>query len=165
MPDPATQSWQIRSPASDQEWADYYQLRWEILREPWQQPWGSERDEFDASAVHRCAVDENSQILAIGRLHFIDDMTGQIRYMAVTDSHQRCGLGTRILKSLEEAAHQQPCSTLQLNARENAVPFYEQNGYRIIKQSHLLYNRIQHYLMQKHLDTGNSSTTTRQYHG
>jgi predicted GNAT family N-acyltransferase len=141
----------IKSPDSDETWAAYYELRWRILRAPWQQPRGSERDEFDATAVHRCVLDESNKMIAIGRLHFIDDQISQIRYMAVDDSYQRQGAGTQILQALEIVAQQEKYTTIQLHAREISVSFYRRHGYQILGKSHLLYNEIQHYLMQKEL--------------
>ena len=37
---------EIRSPQTLEEWKDYFHLRWQILRDPLQQPVGSERDEY-----------------------------------------------------------------------------------------------------------------------
>ena len=104
----------IKSPDSDAEWAAYYELRWRILRAPWKQPRGSERDEFDAASEHRCVLDKNNKIIAIGRLHFIDDQISLIRYMAVKDSFQRQGLGKLILQSLEVAAQHASSGYIQL---------------------------------------------------
>lgn len=38
-----------------------------------------------------------------------------------------------------------------LNARENAIKFYEKNGYHIIEKSYLLFGKIQHYKMIKRI--------------
>ena len=42
-------------------------------------------------------------------------------------------------------------STIVLDARENAVGFYEKLGYKISKKSYMLFNEIQHYSMIKTL--------------
>lgn len=151
MPEPGTDQWLIKSPETDQEWSAYYELRWRILRAPWQQPRSSEQDELEHTAIHRCLIDKQKNIRAIGRLHLLAPDTGQIRYMAVASTYQRQGLGTRILQSLEAAARQQKCTSVQLYARAAAVPFYQHHGYTLRKKSHLLYNEIQHYLMSKNL--------------
>jgi hypothetical protein len=39
----------------------------------------------------------------------------------------------------------------ELQARENAVAFYERNGFHVVKPSFLLFNEIQHFLMEKML--------------
>ena len=76
----------------------------------------------------------------------------QIRFMAVENGQQRKGYGTRLLTSLEEAARELNLDTIILQARENAVPFYERHGYRVEEKSFLLFDEIQHYLMKKRLD-------------
>ena len=43
---------EIRSPKTDKEWVEYYDLRYRVLRQPWNQPIGSERNEGDASEQH-----------------------------------------------------------------------------------------------------------------
>lgn len=156
LPEQGTAEWLIRSPETDQEWAAYYELRWRILRAPWQQPHGSERDELEQTAVHRCLLDAQNTIRAIGRLHWLAADSGQIRYMAVAGADQKQGLGSRILQSLEAAARQQGYTSIQLHARESAVPFYRHHGYTLRERSHLLYNEIQHYLMTRNLLNTNS---------
>ena len=61
------------------------------------------------------------------------------------------GIGRSILESLEQAAKDKNCNTIVLNARENAVGFYEKRGYKTLKPSHLLFNEIQHFEMTKEL--------------
>lgn len=142
--------YQVTTPTTEEDWQKYYQLRWEILRKPWQQAPGSEKDEFEEKAIHRM-INNGSEIIAIGRLHFTDNQTAQIRYMAVKPAYQNKHLGSQILKSLEQAAINTNAQSLLLHARENAVAFYENHGYKIEKASHLLYGDIQHFLMKKKL--------------
>jgi hypothetical protein len=59
----------IRFPATESEFEAYYALRWKILREPWNQPPGSEKDEFEGEAVHLAAWDDYGKIIGVGRLH------------------------------------------------------------------------------------------------
>ncbi|GMQ88993.1 MAG: hypothetical protein BMS9Abin09_0437 [Gammaproteobacteria bacterium] len=139
----------VRAPQSDADWKAYYDLRWSILRTPWQQH-GSARDETDDTSIHRMVVCKTSgKILAVGRLHRLDDQQGQIRYMAVAHGHERQGNGSLLLASLEQAAQDMGLEKVILHARENALPFYRHHGYTQIKRSFLLFDEIQHYLMHK----------------
>jgi len=140
----------ICSPLTDNEFKNYYALRWQILRAPWKQGKGSEKDEFEESSIHRMAVLCN-EIIACGRLHFIDQQTAQIRYMAVADAFKNSGIGRSILISLEEAARDNKIKTIVLDSREIAVNFYEKHGYQVLEKSHLLFNEIQHYKMLKNI--------------
>lgn len=120
----------IRPPRTAREFEAYYQLRWQVLREPWQQPRGSEQDDLETAAVHRAAF-ETDQLRAVGRLHLIDATTGHIRYMAVHPAAQKRGLGSLILQSLETEACILRLDRLVLNARDSALKFYQQHGYRV----------------------------------
>ena len=137
-----------REPRDEQEWVRYYALRWQVLRQPWQ-PHGPQRDESDATAIHRLVCTPAGDVVAVGRLHRVDDTTGQIRYMAVADGHERRGYGSRLLAALEQAARELPVTTLILQARQDAIPFYLHHGYARREKTFLLFGEIQHYLMRK----------------
>ncbi|MCD6573014.1 MAG: GNAT family N-acetyltransferase [Thermoplasmata archaeon] len=128
----------------------YYELRWEILRKPWNQPRGSERDDMEDKAIHIMACDGN-KIVGVARLHFNGIKEAQIRYMAVEEGYRRRGIGSMMLRRLEEMAKEKGAEYIILNARENAVNFYKKNGYSIIEKSYVLFNEIQHYKMKKKL--------------
>lgn len=140
----------ISSPTLKSEYDAYYSLRWQVLRAPWNQSKGSEKDDLEDNAIHRMAILNNS-IIACGRLHFIDNATALIRYMAVAEDYMKKGFGTKILASLEDAVKDNNYSVIHLHARKGSVSFYEKRGYQLIKKSHLLFNEIQHYKMQKKL--------------
>ncbi|WP_290664722.1 GNAT family N-acetyltransferase [Ignavibacterium sp.] len=138
----------IKSPQTRKEFFDYYDLRWRILRAPWNQPKGSEQDELEGRAIHIIAV-ENNKIVGCGRAHFNSDEEAQIRYMAVENEWQGKGVGKLILDELEKRVIEKGAKKIILHARENVVKFYERNGYKLVKQSHTLFGVIPHYLMEK----------------
>jgi len=109
---------EIRSPQTLKEWRDYFHLRWQILRAPWQQKVGSERDEYDdlEDTVHLAAID--GQIYSIGRLHLISPEQAQIRYMATHPDIRGKMLGSLILGTLEIRAKDVGVQTIILNARK-----------------------------------------------
>ena len=59
---------EIREPKDNSEFEAYYDLRWRILRKPWGQERGSEKDELEEEAFHVIAVD-NGRIIGGGRGH------------------------------------------------------------------------------------------------
>ena len=99
-------------------------------------------------ATHRMALHE-SEVIACGRLHNADETTAQIRYMAVSKSFLRKGIGSKILASLEEVAIENNNKIILIHAREASVGFYKKKGYELLEKSHLLFNEVQHYKMQK----------------
>ncbi|MDI1355698.1 MAG: GNAT family N-acetyltransferase [bacterium] len=124
-------------------------LRYKILRQPWAQAFETSRDDLEESSVNAFIESEHAEVIACGRLQENENKIGQIRYMAVAAEFQGKGLGTLILNFLEDKANAIGLETIQLQARENAVPFYEAKGYRIKEKSFLLWGIIQHYLMEK----------------
>lgn len=141
----------ISSPQSSADYSKYYDLRWRILRAPWQQDKGSEKDDHENTAFHLMAIEKN-HIVAVGRLHFIDDSTAQIRYMAVDSGYEGRGYGKAILTALEKHAMLCKAKKIILDARENAVGFYQKQGYAIINESHVLYGEIRHFRMSRVLN-------------
>ena len=138
----------IRSPRLESEFATYYELRWQLLRQPWGQPRGSERDEFEDDAFHLLAESAN-RILAVGRLHRKAPGVGQIRFMAVAPDVRGQGIGRRLLAELETIARSIGMTRIELAARELAIPFYQHCGYTHSAPGHTLYGKIKHVFMSK----------------
>ena len=137
----------VRSPENDQEWETYYQLRWAILRQPWKQPKGSEKDQLEKESYHAAAFMEDI-LVGVGRINF-EDGVGKIRFMATAPKAERKGVAKMIVQYLEQKARENDIKTIQLNARETALPFYEKQGYQLLQKGHLLYRDIQHYFTEK----------------
>jgi predicted GNAT family N-acyltransferase len=119
----------LRSPKSPDEWGAYYDLRWRILGQPWDQPRGSECDSPDDSAFHLFLLDSAPKPLACGRLHFNAPDEDQVRFMAFDENARGRGSGRRILEGLEAEATRHGAQKLVLNARDNATEFYAKHDY------------------------------------
>ncbi len=141
----------LRAPENADEFAQYYQLRWQILRKPWQQAHGSEQDEREQQSIHRMIIDDKGEVLAVGRLEQSSPYQGQIRYMAVCEALQGQGLGQQIITELELQASKLGMTEIVLNAREDAVRFYQKLSYQQQEVSHVLFNEVTHYRMTKKL--------------
>lgn len=132
------------------QWDEYFRLRWEVLRKPWGQPIGSEKDNLEAEAFHAAILVDN-KIIAVGRLDKIDAYTGQIRYMAVHPDFEGKGWGNYVLANLDQKAKAKGLQKIMLHAREKAINFYLRNNYTLISKSYVLFGEIQHYLMEKQI--------------
>ncbi len=126
-------------------------LRYEILRKPWNQSSETATDELENSSINAFIVDENGKIIACGRLQENENKVGQIRFMAVANDQQGKGLGKQLVAALEKKAIELGLKSIELQARENALGFYKSCQYTIKEKSFLLWGQIQHYLMEKKL--------------
>jgi GNAT superfamily N-acetyltransferase len=140
----------VINPSNDEEWDQYFRIRYEVLRKPWNEPEGSERDAEEDCSWH-FAVKSGLELTGVCRLQRLADGTGQVRYMAVKYEHQGKGIGALLLDAAEQKGKKEGMHKIILHARENAVPFYENQGYRIVEKSYLLFDSIQHFLMHKDL--------------
>jgi GNAT superfamily N-acetyltransferase len=141
---------EIRTPKNEQEWNAYYDLRYRILRQPLGQAIGSERNEGDTTGIH-FALYEEHVVKAIARLDLQEKQVAQVRFVAVETDVQGKGFGKKIMLATEKEALNRGCKLLILHARENALPFYEGLGYKLIEKSYLLFDQIQHFYMEKEL--------------
>ena len=141
----------IIEPSTPGEYQRYYELRWKILRAPWNQPRGSEQDDLERSSSHFMIIERNQTVVGVGRLHFNSIREAQIRYMAIKVKQQRKGIGTLLLHTLENKAVGLGAACMVLDAREQALGFYRKQGYELEGPGHMLFNVIAHVKMRKDL--------------
>src|SRR5262245_59820841 len=139
----------IIEPRTRDEVEAYYRLRYEILRKPWNQPPQTTRDEHEDISVHLLMTDDAGNAVATGRLQINSPQEGQIRSMAVASEWQGKGLGRKVMERIESVAAEKKLRRIVLDARKEAVGFYERMGYKVIADSYFLFNAIQHFKMEK----------------
>ena len=125
-----------------------------MLRKPLHQPKGSERDAWDAMAHHQMVMDEEGNLVAVGRLYINADNEASIRFMAVHPSVQDKGLGTLMAMTLESVARQEGVKRVTCSAREDAVEFFAKLGF--VNQGEITAPQttpIRHFLMIKPIAT------------
>ncbi|MBN8696762.1 MAG: GNAT family N-acetyltransferase [Bacteroidetes bacterium] len=141
----------IIEPQTPKEFEAYYLVRFNTLRKPWNQPLGSEKDQFEENSIHAMATDSTGSVLGVCRLQYNSPTEGQLRFMGVVEDARGMGIGKLLLDYLEKKAKYSGAKTMILQARENALPFYLKCGYSTKEKTHLLWGEIQHYLMTKEL--------------
>ena len=142
----------VKIASTNQQLNSILKLRYEILRKPWSQPIDSATDQLEEKSINAFIQNNKGVFIACGRLQENENKIGQIRFMAVDQNYQGKGLGKLIITSLEEKAKDLQLNKIQLQARENAVSFYKNNGYVMIEKTFLLWDQIQHFLMEKQID-------------
>jgi len=124
----------LTSPVSQDDFEKLYQFRWEQLRKPLNFPQGSERDSLDNTSFHCMAVDENNTVIGAGSIQPCEVDIMRIRYMAVHEQYQRLGIGRSIVENLLTRARKQTITLCWLNARANAVAFYQALGFDVMSE-------------------------------
>lgn len=141
----------VRQTVTKEQVDSIIQLRYLILRKPWNQPADTATDALEETSVNAFIENERGQMIACGRLQENENKIGQIRFMAVDTSFQGKGLGKQILDFLELKAKEMRLQKIELQARDNALEFYKHCGYSVKEKSFLLWGQIQHYLMEKNI--------------
>ncbi len=137
----------VKTPVTDNEFARYFNFRWRLLRKPLQLPEGSEQDEHEATSFHCYALNNDLEIVGVGRITPQERLVMQIRYMAVAENYRHQGVGSLILQSLLDYAKHNHAQDCWLNARNDACTFYEKNGFKLVKKIHTDLP-IPHYRME-----------------
>jgi predicted GNAT family N-acyltransferase len=139
------------APHTPAQWEQYFDLRWRVLRAPWQQPRGSEKDQIEDESQHLMIPGPDGRPLAIGRLHFNSPEEAQVRFMAVEPAAQGRGLGGRILVEFERRARAAGARSIVLNARADAQRFYLKHGFVAVGPAPTIFDAVKHVRMQKDL--------------
>ncbi len=149
--DPASDQQTPRAPQNSVEWEDYFDLRWRILRAPWDQPRGSEKDDREETSQHLMIAGPDAKPIAVGRLHFNSASEAQVRFMAVAPEFQGRGLGGAILEEFETRARRAGASSIVLNARDDAQRFYARHGFVVTGPAETIFSAVKHVRMRKTL--------------
>ena len=126
----------------------YLELRWFLLRKPLGGAPGTEVDSLESESFHRAIFDHNDNMIGVGRIHFLGD-AAQIRYMAIIKEFRSKGLGSKLIKELENIALENNIKKIFLNSRNKAVDFYIKNGYVKTTSVKPPFGNIIHYRMEK----------------
>ena len=96
------------------------------------QPLGTPRDAvafpFEAESLHLVALDDG-RVVGCVLFHPEGSETGRLFQMAVDPDRQGTGLGSRLVRALEEAVAARGFREVTLHARDTAVGFYTRLGY------------------------------------
>ncbi|RPD40091.1 GNAT family N-acetyltransferase [Chitinophaga barathri] len=131
------------------DYHDMVELRDKILRRPLGLTFSPEYLQQEITDVLIGGFEE-TKIVGCCILSPVDEQTVQLRQMAVDNTLQKTGAGSRILAFAEEQARAGGFSELMMHARREAVPFYVKNGYEVRGEEFTEVN-IPHYEMFKRL--------------
>ena len=122
----------IRSPKTKDDFKEYYALRFKVLREPWGQHQGSEKDDYEPISQHFMAVDDKTgEVLGVIKLLEKEPGGAWFSHLAVAPKHQRGGIGRELVEHVEKVAREQKFHTIGAYSRLNSTEYFKQLGYEI----------------------------------
>jgi len=139
----------VRPPKTPEEFQRYRDLRWKILRAPHNQPRITEEDDAGNNDFPIMVCEVDGIPIGVGRAHFFSEDEAQIRSISVEPEWEGKGIGTIVLKELEKIVTAKGAKRIIIHARNNAIEFYEKNGYHSVEESYTLFEVIPHTLMEK----------------
>ncbi len=119
----------IRPPVTPDEFAEYYDLRYRVLRKPFGYEPDSARDEYDDMVCLQLAAFMYQSIVGVARLHRDPDGMFVVRWVAVDPNQRHRHVGSLLLQALEDEARCLGAKQIELVARNNALGFYAKLGY------------------------------------
>jgi GNAT superfamily N-acetyltransferase len=129
----AKADYELRTPSSAHDWAEYHRIRRTVLWEA-----RGLRDQYDANHPDDLAPQNMALLLlyrdaavGVARLDHQSEGTGVIRRMAIDIGMRRQGHGRTLLNLLERRALELGLIILEVHAAEDAVPFYKKLGYAV----------------------------------
>jgi predicted GNAT family N-acyltransferase len=136
------------TPAHD----EMVQLRYKVLREPLGLEFSVEELCNEHKDIHFALYDNRHNLLACMLLtkDVEDEQVAKMRQVAVLPQHQGKGYGSRLVETFEQYALAHGFREIKLDAREEALAFYEKLGYKKQGKPFTKVN-IPHYAMKKRL--------------
>lgn len=133
---------------------EIFQVRWDVLRPC--RPIASAQfaGDHEPTTIHVGAFANGQNICCATatRAPWQNNPAWQLRGMGVTPNWQKKGVGQQVLAHLEDLARQ--AADLRLiwcNAREEAVKFYEKQGWKVASESFYIEDVGPHFKMTKNI--------------
>jgi ribosomal protein S18 acetylase RimI-like enzyme len=123
-------------------------LREEVLRKPLGLSLKDEDLRKEEGQLHFGLFEPPGHLVACAIAVRLSPTEAKIRQMAVSPSHQREGLGRRILSEVEKNLGARGFRNVVLDARSSAVGFYEKLGYRVVGEEFMEVT-VPHFKMTK----------------
>jgi len=149
---------ELTEPKTEEEFEEYYRLRYERLRKPLGLPPGAERDDPAEPASMHIVAKVDGRVVAAGcwamgmrqeenrRIPFV-----RFRQMAIDHEFDNRGIGIALARYIEKAARQTGAKEILGNVRLEVVPYFERLGYVVKGTGETLFDDVEHMSMVKSL--------------
>jgi predicted GNAT family N-acyltransferase len=111
------------------EYDETVRLRYEVLRKPLGLEFTEEQLAKEYQDTHLGIYNEYNELIACLIMTEKDASVVKMRQVAVSSELQGKGVGKELVYFFEAMAKHRGYKTIELHARETAVPFYEKLGY------------------------------------
>ena len=156
----SSQRVRIVVPSSDAEWNEYIACRVRNLYTPYGLPPSCADSHLDSprdreGIFHRAAIAPDGRVVGVGRLDMQTDERGercaQLRFFAVDAAARGTGVGRVLLDEFERLARDRAARRLWMEARQEALGFYQRCGYEDAGEGPTKWGLIPHRILQKAL--------------
>jgi predicted GNAT family N-acyltransferase len=112
--------------------------------------------DYDAEYIHMAGYD-GTKLVSTVRLNPLsaNSRTYVVRKMATGETYQGKGVGGQVLQMAERVAIDRSAESFLLDARKEAIPFYEKHGYRLTGAQVMHTDGIPNFTMTKQVYDGN----------
>lgn len=142
----------IKSPVTREEFKQYYDLRYKVLREPWGQARGTEKDDYEPISQHFMAVEDTTgELLGVVKVFEKEPGVAWVSHLAVAPQHQNKGVGKLLMDYVENLARQQGYKTIGCMSRLNTTKYFEKMGYKVAGMPSHYFGTTQVIWMEKPL--------------
>jgi predicted GNAT family N-acyltransferase len=138
---------QVKVVTSEKEYDDAVSVRRKVFVDEQQVPEHLELDEFEETATHFVAYEEDFPVGA-GRCRNVENLC-KVERICVLSSHRKLGIGEAIMNAIERFAAEQKMAGMKLNAQTHAEKFYKRLGYVKTSDEVFLDAGIPHITMKK----------------
>jgi GNAT superfamily N-acetyltransferase len=151
---------ELDEPKTQEEWAEYYRLRYERLRKPLGLPPGSERDNpAEPSSIHIIAKVDGRVVgagcwvvgMRSGSGRGAREMFVRFRQMAVDPAFEGRGIGSAITRQVEERSRALGAAQIVGNVRAENVGYMRRHGWIEQGEGVTLFGTVKSISMVKRL--------------
>jgi len=138
---------------TDEQLREAFDVRMEVFVKEQGVPADIELDEYDDSpaSCRHYIVRSEGETIAAGRYRAYEPGIAKMQRIAVVKRCRGAGVGTFLLKAMEDEAKEEGYRAAILDAQCSAEPFYQRLGYETVSEEPFLDAGIPHVRMRKGL--------------
>jgi predicted N-acetyltransferase YhbS len=142
----------IRAPQSMEDFHAYYDLRYRVLRQPWGQAKGTEKDDYEPLCRHLMAVDDQTgDVVGVIKWMERDPGVAWLSHLAIAPERQKQGIGRLLVRAVEDAARAEGCRAIGAYSHLTSTDYFKRLDYRIQGLPDHYFSTIQVVWMEKDL--------------